>query len=53
MKCTINDTIDTSLKKGKKMEVIRRYIKMKYHISIDPIAFRERVRTIRYNFNMA
>lgn len=50
MKCAINDTIDSSLKKGKKSEVIRRYIKMKYRISIDAIAFRERVRSIHYNF---
>lgn len=35
MNCLINDIIKGSIQKGKKIEVVRRYIRMKYHMNID------------------
>lgn len=35
MNCLINNSIKGSLEKGKKIEVVRRYIRMKYHTNID------------------
>ena len=46
MRCLINDVIDTYYRKGKKIEVIRRYIRMKYRISIDPESIRERLKNL-------
>lgn len=44
MNCVINNSITDHLKKGKKLEVIRRYIEMKYRISIDLESLRERIK---------
>ena len=35
MNCLIDNTIKTYYARGKKAEVIKRYIRMKYRISID------------------
>lgn len=44
MNCVINNSITDHLKKGKKLEVIRRYIEMKYRVSIDLESLRERIK---------
>lgn len=46
MNCVINNSIVDNLKKGKKPEVIRRYIKMKYRISIDLQSMKERIKML-------
>ena len=46
MNCVINNSIVDNLKKGKKIEVIRRYIEMKYHTSIDLQALKERIKLL-------
>lgn len=46
MNCVINNSIVDNLKKGKKLEVIRRYIEMKYHTNIDLSALKERVKAM-------
>lgn len=43
MTCIINAAITQYLSKGKRLEVIARYLKMKYKISIDPNVLRKRV----------
>ncbi len=53
MKCAINNTIDQSLKKGKRMDVVRRSIRMRYRVSIDATAFKERIRPIGVHYNLA
>lgn len=44
MKCLIDKSVAYSLRKGKKAEVIRRYIRMKYRIHVDLQTIRERIR---------
>ena len=44
MNCIINDTIQHYLNRGKKVDVIKRYIRMKYKISIDLTSLNERIR---------
>ncbi len=46
MNCVINNSITDNLRKGKKIEVIRRYIQMKYGISIDVVALKERIKSM-------
>lgn len=43
MTCLINDTISFYLKREKKIEVIRRYIRIKYKINIDSESLLQRV----------
>ena len=47
MNCVINNSITDNLKKGKKLDVIRRYIQMKYGISIDALALQERIKSMK------
>ena len=44
MNCLIDNALMTNLKKGKKLDVIRRYIRMKYRISIDHAAMLKRIK---------
>ncbi|WP_017730178.1 hypothetical protein [Nafulsella turpanensis] len=44
MNCVINSSIIDHIRKGKKLEVIRRYIEMKYRISIDMESLKERIK---------
>jgi len=48
----INNAIDFYVRKGRKIEVIRRYIRLKYRVSIDQHAFRERVRNIHLEYDV-
>jgi hypothetical protein len=51
MNCVINNSIVDNLKKGKKLEVIRRYIEMKYRVNIDAESLKERIRMMNLKFN--
>ena len=51
MRCLVNDIIDTYHRKGKRVEVIRRYLRMKYRINIDIESIQERVKTINLKYN--
>jgi hypothetical protein len=53
MKDVINNTVETNLKKGRKLEVIRRYIRLKYRISIDLPALKERMRQNNMPYELA
>lgn len=46
MNCVIDKSILYHLRKGKKAEVIRRYIKMKYRVNMDISALKERVKNL-------
>lgn len=35
MNCVINDIVKWSIEKGTRAEVVRRYLRMKYHTNID------------------
>lgn len=43
MKCIIDETVDTAVRKNKKVDVIARYLRMKYRLNIDTIALKQRV----------
>lgn len=49
MNCLIDKTIDRYHARGKKMEVIKRYIRMKYRISIDTAVLKARLEQIKPN----
>lgn len=42
MNCLINDIIKWANKKGTKAEVVRRYLKIKYHMNVDLQALERR-----------
>lgn len=44
MNCIIDNSISYHIKKGRKAEVVRRYIKMKYRINIELNALKERMK---------
>lgn len=46
MNCLIDSSLIYSLRKGKRAEVIRRYIQMKYRINMDLIAIKERIKIL-------
>ncbi len=50
MNCVINSNIDKYLQKGKKLEVIRRYIRLKYRINIDLTSLKERIKLINLHY---
>jgi hypothetical protein len=43
MNCLINKTIYSHLRKGRKLEVIARYVKMKYKVNIDKVSIQKRL----------
>lgn len=47
MNCVIDNVINTYLNQGKKLEVIRRYISMKYRIYIDLTSLKERIKLLK------
>gem|GEM_PF-1134621 len=48
----INNAIDFYLRKGKRIEVIRRYIRLKYRISIDRNAFHQRIKNMQLEYEI-
>lgn len=52
MNCIINKVITQYQAKGKKLEVIKRYLLMKYHINMDMASLKERIKASRLNYEM-
>jgi hypothetical protein len=52
MNCVINETVKSALEKGKKLDVIARYIRLKYHIQIDIASIRQRVNLVKMNYQL-
>ncbi|WP_176723313.1 hypothetical protein [Roseivirga misakiensis] len=50
MNCLINETADRYLRKGRKIEVISRYIRLKYRISIENAALAKRLQLMNLNY---
>ena len=48
----INNAIDYYVRKGREIEVIRRYIRLKYRVNIDRNAFQERVKDMRLEYEV-
>lgn len=49
MNCLINDTIRRYMNKGRKVDVIARYLRMKYHVAIDAAVLKKRMNTLELN----
>ena len=43
MNCLINKTIYSHLRNGRKLEVIARYVRMKYRVNIDEVSIQNRL----------
>lgn len=52
MNCVINDIVRWSIKKGTRAEVVRRYLKMKYHTNIDLKSLERRFNKLQRNDNL-
>jgi len=52
MNCLINEAIDKYLRRGKRIDVIRRYIKMKYRINIDTMSIKQRIKALKVNYEL-
>ena len=48
----INNAIDFYVRQGRRIEVVRRYIRLKYRVNIDRNAFRERVKNIQLEYEI-
>ena len=48
----INNTIDFYVKQGRQLAVIRRFVRLKYRVNIDKSAFRERVKSLRLEYEV-
>jgi predicted transcriptional regulator len=53
MNCTINQTIRKALEKGKKLEVIKRYLQLKHRINMDVTSLKERVRSLNNHYTLS
>lgn len=53
MNCVINTIMHNHLHKGAKIEAIRRYLKMKYNISMSSQAIKERIRMLQMKYEMS
>ncbi len=49
MNCLINQTIDRYLRNGRKLEVISRYIRLKYRVNIESSALTKRLGVMNFN----
>ena len=48
----INNAIDFYVRQGRKIEVVRRYVRLKYRVNIDKNAFQERVKHLRLEYKI-
>jgi len=48
----INNAIDFYVRQGRKIEVIRRYVRLKYRVNIDRSAFQKRVKNSRLEYEI-
>ena len=53
MNCLIDDTIKRVVRKGKRLEVIRRYIRLKYKINMDIASIQKRVNQMTLTGNLS
>ena len=50
MNCLINQTIDKYIRRGRKLDVIARYIRLKYHVNIESSVLSKRVDVLNLNY---
>lgn len=50
MNCLINETVDRYLRKGRRIDVIARYMRMKYRVSIESSALTKRMQLMKLNY---
>lgn len=50
MNCLINQTIDRYLRRGRRLEVITRYIRLKYRVNIESSALSKRLDVLNLNY---
>lgn len=50
MNCLINKTIYSHLRKGRKLEVIARYVKLKYRVNIDKLSIQKRLQQLDLDY---
>jgi len=50
MNCVINSNIEKYLNKGKRLEVIRRLILIKYKVNIDVTSLKERIKLLQSHY---
>ncbi|EMR01292.1 hypothetical protein [Cesiribacter andamanensis] len=48
MNCIIDNTLGKALQRGRKLEAVRRYIRMKYGISIEVDALKKRLQLMKH-----
>lgn len=53
MNCVIDTLINHQLKKGRKIDVLKRYLQMRYHIKIDDLALRKRANEVSGDLSLA
>ena len=53
MNCVIDTLINHQLKKGRKIDVLKRYLRMRYRIKIDDLALRKRARGVNNELSLA
>ncbi len=52
MNCLIDNALQRYLKKGKPIDVIRRYMRLKYHINIDIESLKNRIRRNKIQYDL-
>ncbi|MFA0961689.1 hypothetical protein AB9P05_07770 [Roseivirga sp. BDSF3-8] len=52
MNCLINKAIEKYSRQGRRADVIHRYIRMKYRISIDQESIKARLRGLSMNYEL-
>jgi len=52
MKCLINTIMNNHLNSESKVEAVKRYLKMKYNITMSSEAVRERIKMLEMNYEL-
>jgi len=50
MNCLINETVDKYLQKGKRVDVIARYMRLKYRLKVENSVLRKRAAVLKLNY---
>jgi hypothetical protein len=53
MNCVINTLINDQLKKERRIDVLKRYLRMRYHIKIDELALKKRANEAARELSLA
>lgn len=50
--CIVDNVLASTLKKGKRLDIVRRYLRMKYHVHLDAAAIQSRLKSLKIDSDL-